>query len=238
MDFSKLLFTGGTGLLGKEMRKLLPEAVFVSSADFDVSNYAQMARYLEQKEIDIIFHAAAFTSPPKVDNNPNHAINVNILGTCNVVKLCMEHDIKLIYVSTDYVFKGDKGMYKEDDPVFPVNKYAWSKLGGECAVRMYDKSLIIRTSFGPNEFPYEKAFIDQWTTRLPVSEVAIRFVECIKKDVFGTLNIGGKRQTVMEYAKMISPKKNVGELSLQEVAFVAPKDTSLDTSKYIDLFCC
>ncbi len=58
------------------------------------------------------------------------------------------------------MLKGDQGNYKETDPVYPVNKYAWSKLGGECAVRMYDKSLIIRTTFGPNVFPYQKAFVD------------------------------------------------------------------------------
>ena len=86
-------------------------------------------------------HGAAFTSPPKINENPKLALDVNIVGTANLVRACMERNIKILYISTDYVFKGDRGMYKEDDPVFPANKYAWSKLGGECAVRLYDNSL-------------------------------------------------------------------------------------------------
>src|SRR5690606_22152297 len=96
------------------------------------------------------------------EKDPLNGIETNIIGTANVVKLCMKHSLRLIYISTDYVFSGDKGDYKENEPVHPVNKYAWSKLGGECAVRMYDKALIVRTSFGANVFPYDKAFVDQW----------------------------------------------------------------------------
>ncbi len=80
--------------------------------------------------------------------------------------------LQLVYISTDYIFKGDRGLYSETDAVYPSNKYAWSKPGGECAMRLYDKALIIRTSFGPNTFPYEKAFVDQWTSRESVSVIA------------------------------------------------------------------
>ena len=119
----------------------------------------------------MVVHAAAFTSPPKVDKDPARALDVNIIGTANLVRLCMARGLRLIYISTDYVFRGDRGNYREDDSLYPVNKYAWSKLGGECAVRMYDNSLIVRTSFGPNVFPYEKAFADQWTSRESVERV-------------------------------------------------------------------
>jgi dTDP-4-dehydrorhamnose reductase len=168
-DKSKILFTGGSGLLGSEFRKIRPDIDYPSSNQFDVTDYEQMKKYVQLRGCDLIIHAAAFTSPPLIEKNPLKALEVNIVGTSNVVKLCMEFNILLIYISTDYVFKGDKGNYKEADPVYPVNKYAWSKLGGECAVRMYDKSLIIRTTFGPNVFPYPKAFVDQWTSRENVS---------------------------------------------------------------------
>ena len=84
---------------------------------------------------------------------------------------------RLVQISTDYVFNGEKGNYREDDPVFPVNKYAWSKLGGECAVLIYDNSLVVRTSFGPSQFPFEKAFADQWTSRESVGAIAGKIVE-------------------------------------------------------------
>ena len=235
MDFTRLLFTGGTGLLGNEMKKLIPEAVFVGSQDFNITDYGQMCDFLSGKNIEVIFHAAAFTSPPRIDKDPLQALDVNIVGTSNIVRLCIEYNMKLIYISTDYIFKGDQGSYREDDPVYPANKYAWSKLGGECAVRMYDNSLIVRTSFSENSFPYEKAFIDQWTSRLPVSATARKLYDLIKVDITGTIHVGGKRQTVFDYARMISPEKEIGELSLYEVSFTAPKDTSLDTKRYEEI---
>src|SRR5262249_46995997 len=156
----KILVTGGSGLLGNELETILADADFPPRSVFDVTDFNQMGQYLRDKPFKAIVHAAAFTSPPRIDKEPIQAIETNIIGTANVVRLCMQYAIRLVYVSTDYVFKGDAGNYSEDDPVFPVNKYAWSKLGGECAVRLYDNTLIIRTSFGPNVFPYEKAFTD------------------------------------------------------------------------------
>jgi dTDP-4-dehydrorhamnose reductase len=232
IEQEKLLFTGGSGLLGRELKKLLPSALFPDSREFDVTHFDKMDRFVSVKKISLIFHAAAFTSPPKIDQNPLRAIEVNIIGAANVVKLCLKHNIRLIYVSTDYVFKGDKGSYNEEDPVFPVNKYAWSKLGGECAVRLYENSLIIRTSFGPNTFPYEKAFIDQWTSRESVSVIARKMVALIKTNLTGTIHIGGPRRTVYEYAKSLDPQKEIKELSIREVNFVVPQDTSLNCEKY------
>ena len=232
MNFFTVLFTGGTGLLGRHMKPLIPEALFPARAEFDITDPSKMAAYLDGKTVSTILHAAAFTSPPKINENPKLALEVNIVGTANLVRVCMERNIKLLYVSTDYVFKGDGRMYKEDDPVLPANKYAWSKLAGECAVRMYDNSLIIRTSFGDTVFPYEKAFVDQWTSRLRVDVLANKLVKLLESDLTGTIHVGGKRQTVMDYAKSVSPDKAIGDLSLKNVTFVAPKDTSLDTSRY------
>jgi dTDP-4-dehydrorhamnose reductase len=232
MDFSTVLVTGGTGLLCRHMKPLIPRALFPGRAEFDVTSPSSMGAYLDGKTVSTIFHAAAFTSPPKINQNPKLALDVNIIGTANLVRVCMERDVRLLYISTDYVFKGDTGMYKEDSPVLPVNKYAWSKLAGESAVRMYDNSLIIRTSFGDTIFPYEKAFVDQWTSRLRVDILAKKLVKLLESDLSGTVHVGGKRQTVMDFAKSVSPDKAIGTLSLKDVTFVAPNDTSLDTSLY------
>jgi len=231
-SIEKMLFTGGSGLLGKELKKLAPSAYFPTHEEFDVTNYSKMKEYLQNKEIKTLIHAAAFTSPPKIDKKPKKAIDTNIIGTSNIVKLCSESDLKLVYISTDYVFKGDKGNYKEEDGLNPVNKYAWSKLGGECAVRMYDNSLIIRTSFGPNEFPFEKAFVDQWTSRESVSKIAKKIVSILDKEITGVLHVGGNRKTVFEYARNLDFSKEIGEFSIKDVNFKVPKDTSLDCKKY------
>lgn len=231
----KIIFTGGSGLLGSEFRKILPDMNYPSSKEFNVTNYDQMKEYAQSSGCELVIHAAAFTSPPLVDKEPRRAIEVNIIGTSNIVKLCMEFDARLIYISTDYVFKGDKGNYKETDPVCPVNKYAWSKLGGECAARMYTKSLIVRTSFGPNVFPYDKAFVDQWTSRESVSVIAEKISKLIDEDITGILHVGGKRKTVFEYAKGLDETKDIGELSIKDVPFNAPVDTSLNCNKYDEL---
>ena len=232
IDASTVCVTGGSGLLGGELKKLLPDAYYPSSGGFNLTDYAGMASVPWLDRVKILLHGAAFTSPPKIDQDPVKAIEVNIIGTANVVRLCAARQIKLVYISTDYVFRGDQGNYTEESPVFPVNKYAWSKLGGECAVRLYDRSLIVRTTFGPNVFPYEKAFGDQWTSRESVRVIAGKIVKLLDRDICGTIHVGGRRRTVFEYAKSLDETKAIQEISIKDMKFTLPPDTSLDCGKY------
>ncbi len=227
----KILFTGGSGLLGGEFRKIFPEGLFPSHAEFDIADYGAMEKYLKDKSVSMIVHSAAFISPPKIDRDPLRALETNIGGTVNVTKLCMKHKIKMVYISSDYIFKGDKGIYKEEDPVYPINKYGWSKLGGECAARMHDNVLIIRTTFGPDIFPYKQAFVDQWTSREKVSVVADIIFKLIKKNARGVYHVGGERKTVFEYAKKVSRDKKIGKIRRKDVPFKIPRDTSLNCAK-------
>jgi dTDP-4-dehydrorhamnose reductase len=231
-DQKKIIFTGGSGLLGTAFKKNMPGINYPSSAEFNITDSDQMEKYISSGNYSMIIHAAAFTSPPKVDQNPIDAIDANIIGTANIVKLCVKFNLRLIYISTDYVFQGDKGSYTEEDPVLPVNKYAWSKLGGEASVRMLDNSLIIRTTFGPDIFPYEKAFVDQWTSRESVSKIAELIASLLDKEINGILHVGGSRKTVYEYATALSPEKTIGKLSVNDINFKVPSDTSLDCSRF------
>src|ERR1017187_5535270 len=231
-----VIFTGGSGLLGTEFRKIAPGFLYPGLAEFDVTNYPQMEKYAEAHGCDQMIHAAAYTSPPMVDKDPMKAVEVNIVGTANVVKLCAKYSARLMYICTDYVFQGDKGGYTETDPVNPVNKYAWSKLGGECAARMYDKALIVRTTFGPDRFPYDRAFADQWTSREPVSLIARKLAVLAATDATGVVHVGGERRTVLEYARSLDPSRNIGELSVKDVPFKVPADTSLNCERYKTLF--
>ena len=229
------MVTGGSGLLGSELRRLLPQASYPSSREFNVTDYAQMRNFVKAGDYSVLLHAAAFVSPPEIDKNPLKAVEVNIIGSALTTKLCMDRNLKLVYISTDYVFRGDTGDYKEDDALHPVNKYAWSKLGGECGLRLYDNSLIIRTTFGPNEFPFEKAFCDQWTSRESVREIAEKITLVLGWDITGVIHLGGKRKTVMDYAKSVSPGKATQPLLRSEVPFAVPRDTSLSTERYAEL---
>jgi dTDP-4-dehydrorhamnose reductase len=232
VDPASVLFTGGSGLLGRALRALLPAAHFPSRAEFDVTSGEGMEAFVRERRIGTVVHAAAFTSPPKIDAEPMRALEVNIVGTANVVRLAARLGARLVYVSTDYVFRGDQGRYREEDPVAPVNKYAWSKLGGECAVRLYDRALIVRTSFGADVFPYPKAFTDQYTSRQGVSAFAQALVRLIDSPATGVLHVGGPRRSVHEYAKSLDPLRPIGELSIRDVPFAVPVDTSLDSTRH------
>ncbi len=231
----RILFTGGSGVLGTAFRKLRPDIDYPSSREFNLTDLPGMRAYLGDGRLDLVVHAAAFISPPLIDKDPGKALDVNIVGTANIVKLCMEHDARLLYISTDYVFKGDTGMYREEDPVLPVNKYAWSKLGGECAARLYPKSLIVRTTFGPDIFPYPKAFVDQWTSRESVSVIARKISMLLDTEAAGVVHVGGDRKTVFEYAKSLDEAKEIGTLSVRDVSFFVPIDTSLNCDRFKSL---
>lgn len=236
MKGRKILVTGGSGLLGSELKKLLPDAVFPSHEEFDVTRPEHCRHFCEALGIEQILHAAAVISPPLIEQVPRLALEANILGTAFLTHICFLLGIRMIYVSTDYVFNGKLGLYSEDDSVHPVNKYAWSKLGGECAVRMLDDSLIVRASFGPEIFPYDKAVVDQWTSREPVGIIAKKIVQLLDfSDLKGVIHLGGRRQTVYEYARPLAKGRELGELRRAEMGVEVPRDTSLSTAKYAEL---
>lgn len=233
---SKLAFTGGSGLLGKEMQMHFPDELYPTHDQLDVTDKKSVTSYFKRHKFKSIVHLAAFTSPPRIAKDPLQALEVNIMGTANIVEACALHEKKIIYISTDYVFKGDKSGYKEEDAVYPVNKYAWSKLGGECAVRLYDNHLIIRTSFGPTPFPYKQAFTDQWTSRESVRIIAEKIKKLIIAQAIGTYHVGGIRRTVLDYAVSLTGDGSINPISIKNVNFKVPKDTSLNTNKYKKLF--
>lgn len=231
MKAERILLTGGSGLLGGELLRLAPGLLAPGHQDFDVTDLPMMEEYLAGHELKTVLHGAAFTSPPKVNENPVAAMKVNITGTANLVELCARNNLRLIYISTDYVFKGDRGNYREDDEILPQNRYAWSKMGGECAVRMYDNSLILRTSFCEPVFPYDKAFIDQYTSRDSVSVVAPIILKlAAKEDLTGVVHVGSGRKSVKDLAQSLG-KPDVGDLRRDDVSFEVPYDTSFDLTK-------
>tara|TARA_B100001750_G_C15242360_1_gene463573 strand:- start:205 stop:714 length:510 start_codon:yes stop_codon:yes gene_type:complete len=152
------------------------------------------------------------------------SINLNIIGTCNVVFACDKFNLKLIYFSTGYVYPGIKGNYKENDSVLPINNYAWSKLGGECAVKLYKNSLILRITMCERPFPHKYAFDDVKANFMFNDEVAKIIPKILNKK--GVLNIGGKTQSIYRFAKR--NKKNVKKSSSKSKL---PKNLSMNLSK-------
>ena len=111
-------------------------------------------------------------------------------------------NIKLVYFSTNYVYPGIKGNYSENDPVFPVNNYAWSKLGGEAAVKMYKNSLIVRLAISEKPFVHDHAFSNVKSSFIYHDEAAKIVMKLLKFK--GVINMEVKhRQFIILQKKQI-----------------------------------
>ena len=233
-----LLLTGGKGLLGTEILKVFGNNTIInkeyeifapSHSLLDICDISACERSIFTYRPDVIIHAAAFTSPPRCDKNPKVARDVNIAGTINLLNTCEYFQekgqvIKFVYISTDYVFDGHEAPYKPDDAINPLNKYAMTKAAGEFAVRTYNNHLVIRTSFCENIFPYDKAFVDQWTSRDYVDIIAPLILTAAISEQTGIIHIGTERKSVFELAQR--RKSNIEKLSRHDVSFNVPFDTS------------
>ena len=136
--------------------------------------------------------------------NISKSIDLNIIGTCNIVKEASKFKIKVIYLSTSYVYPGLKGNHKEEDPLRPWNNYAWSKLGGESAVQMYKNSLIVRLCMTEKPFIHKKAYANVKSNFIYQEDAAKLLIKIINKN--GVINLGGPSQTIYKFAKKDNTK--------------------------------
>ena len=226
----QILLTGGSGLLGTELVKLESDLLAPSHEELDITDAAAVADYVAGHQPDIILHAAAITSNREVEANPTVAKNVNVDGTANLAKSCDGTRIRFVYLSTDYVYKGDRGNYSETDAVEPFNSYASSKLAGEEVVRLVPNHLIIRASFGASEFAYPDAFSDKWSSKEYVDEIAPGILQAARSPLTGILNMGGERRSMYEYAFERNPAVN--KIERRDSAHKSPVDTSLNLERW------
>jgi dTDP-4-dehydrorhamnose reductase len=223
----KIIVTGGNGrfaqVLKKENNKL--NIFFPSKKIFNILDINLMKKYIQKIKPKYIIHCAGLSRPMDLHvKDISKSINLNIIGTANVVNLCNEFDIKLIYFSTGYVYEGKKGNYSEKDPVLPINNYAWSKLGGESSVILYKKSLILRIMMCERPFIHNQAFYDIKTNFMFQDEVAKIIPKILNKK--GIINIGGKIQSVFNFAK--KTKKDVIRSTGKKIF---PPNPSMNVSK-------
>lgn len=223
-EYHDVMITGGSGLLGQELIKQCPMIYAPPKSILNILNINDF-KHINMKP-SVVIHCAAVKTI-ECDRDRINAMKINIIGTANVVEFCRQHNSRLIYISTDYVFKGDKGNYAIDDEVLPQNYYAETKLAGEYVVKALNDHLIVRLSFAPNEYPYTTGFIDQFTTRLPVTKAVEKIKELIYNTTIGVYHICGSQQSVYEYALSTANGKNIQPIKLSDHDFKRPKDTSL-----------
>jgi len=204
----KILVTGGEGRFANELKKIETKYKFVylNKRQLDVLKESSILKAINKYKPQAILHLAALSRPMNVHiKKISDSINLNIIGTCNVVNACIRKKIKIIYFSTSYIYPGKKGDYKETDGLHPWNNYGWSKLGGEAAVQMYKNSLIIRACMTERPFLHKEAYVNVKSNFIFQDQFAKLFLKIINKK--GVYNIGGKSQSIYNFAK--STKSNV-----------------------------
>ena len=198
----KILVTGGDGRFSKILKQKNKslELFYASKKQCNILSISSIEKIVKKIKPKIIMHCAGLSRPMDVhEKNISKSIDLNIIGTANITKVCKKNDIKLIYFSTGYVYEGVKGNYSERDPVKPFNNYGLSKLGGECAVAMYKNSLILRITMTEKPFPYKKAFTNLKTNFMYHEDLVKILPKIVKKR--GIINVGGKSQSVFQFAK-------------------------------------
>tara|TARA_B100000029_G_scaffold432362_1_gene444429 strand:+ start:690 stop:1391 length:702 start_codon:yes stop_codon:yes gene_type:complete len=226
---TKIVVTGGRGRFGSILKNIKTnfKIYYPSKKELDITKPKKIKDYLKKVKPKYVIHLAGLSRPMKLhEKYISKSISLNIIGTSYLTIACSDLKIKLIYLSTGYVYRGKEGNYKENDPVLPWNNYGWSKLGGECAVKMYKNSLIIRANMTEMPFVHKKAFANVKINFLYQHEVAQIIFKLINKK--GIINLGGKPQTIFNFAKKNNPKVRKSYANKN----VFPNNLTMNLSKF------
>ena len=217
----KILVTGGDGRFANEFKKIKTNLnfVFLNKKKLDICNLNSIIRAIKKYKPKIVLHLAGLSRPMDIhEKDIFESINLNIIGTANLVAVCSKLKIKIVYFSTSYIYPGIKGNYNEKDPLLPWNNYGWSKLGGECAVQMYENSLILRVCMTQKPFVHKKAFANVKSNFIYHEDIAKILIKVLNKK--GVFNIGGRSQTIYNFAKekgiRVKKKYSKGEFPLNQ----------------------
>ena len=152
---NNILVTGGNGQLGSELREIAPNYsdynfLFTDVKDLDITNHNAVAAFIKSNNINVIINCAAYTAVDKAEEQKDVANAINHLAVANFAQIAKDKNIKLIHISTDYVFDGTNHKpYVETDTPNPKSVYGVTKLAGEQAMQTINpaNAIIIRTSW-------------------------------------------------------------------------------------------
>jgi dTDP-4-dehydrorhamnose reductase len=268
----KLLITGASGLYGSKLAEIALLTGFeVFSCDvedlpacgntikFDVTNKGLVDEAFRRVKPDIVVHAASLTDVDKCELNKELAWKVNVEGTRNIIEGSLSVDSFLFYVSSDYIFNGEKGCYKEMDTPDPINYYGLTKLEAEKLVKKSELSYCIgRPSVIYGSIPAAgkvnfslwlienlskgervRILTDQWNTPTLNTNLAEMTIEIIKRKMTGTYHLcGATRVSRFQFAQLIAETFGLDKgliIPVDSSTFSwpakRPADSSLDTTK-------
>jgi len=230
----RILLTGGSGRLGSELRRLLGGIIAPDEDVLDITSPQSIEVAIKRHRPDVIVHAAAYTDVRGAETDRRQCWTVNVDGTRNMVAAAMACSAAIVHISTDYVFDGATGGYKEDDPLGPpLNYYALTKLVAESIVRLARRHLVIRTSFRDRQWPHPKAFTDVFTSQdyvdIIAPDIALAIQHC-REIPYDTLHIATERKSAYELASR--RRSDVRPASKKDAGVLLPDDVSLDVSRW------
>ena len=264
----KIFVTGGSGLLGSKITEIALERgydvysgycrhkpEFGKAVKLDLTDANSIVRAINDVEPDVIIHTAALTDVDRCEVDKDLAYKINVEGTKIIVETARKLNSFLIYISSDYVFNGSKGMYKEDDETNPANYYGYTKLLGEkyCQDFCIARTCVIygaKPASGKVNFTLwlinklEKGesvriVTDQYITPTLNTNLAKMLLEIAERKLKGVFHLAGAtRVSRFEFAKEIASVFGLdGNLiipsRMDEINWIAkrPRDSSLDASK-------
>lgn len=163
----KIIVTGVKGQLGFDAVRELKQRGYtdilgIDIEDLDITNAKEVSTFFEINRPNVIIHCAAYTAVDKAEDNQDLCYLVNVTGTKYLVDEAKKYDAKFVYISTDYIFDGEKeSPYETDDRPNPKSIYGNSKYLGELETMKHEKHFIVRISwvFGKNGFNFVKTMI-------------------------------------------------------------------------------
>jgi len=265
----KFLVTGSAGLIGRQVVKDLSETHEVfscynkskpehgNSVKMDLLNHEVISNIMSEKKPDVVIHLGAMTAVDLCETDQDSAFQINSRATEILAKESSKMNTFIVYVSTDYVFDGNTGMYEENDATNPLGSYGKSKLLGEKSIQNFSSDwCIARTSTPFGLHPTKKSFpmwiienlqkqnqidvlSDQFTSPTYVPNLSKMLVEISERHLNGIFHVAGATKiSRYKMASMISDKLNLDEkllrdISINELKWEAPrpKDSSLNISK-------
>lgn len=268
----KVLVIGGSGLLGMKLREVFEKNNYEVYASFhdnpitgkncfqmDITQKDDVFRVMKKVSPDIVVHTAAYSNVDGCEKNRKQAFDVNVKGTENVADAVEKIGVTLIYVSTDYIFDGEKGFYKEGDLVNPINYYGLTKLEGEEVVKKICSNFAItRTSvlYGSNKINFVTWIINQLekgeqinivtdqyvspTLNIDFAEQLICLIEEKSRGIFHTA--GRERISRYDFTIVVADvfgldKGLINPIKMEDLNWLAkrPVDSSLNVSKISEI---
>jgi len=260
----KILVTGGSGLLGGKICEIATEEnhQVYSGYCHNVPQFGNPFKLdltqnnfdiISQIKPDVIIHTAALTNVDKCESDKGLAYKINFEGTKGLAKIARQLNSFFIYISTDYVFSGEKGMYVEEDRPNPINYYGYTKLLGEDYCDCVVRTCVIygaRPATGKINFALwlinklkekeeVRVVMDQYITPTLNTNLAEMILEIAERRLFGKFHLAGAtRISTYNFALEIANKFKLDKdliipIKMDELKRIAkrPRDSSLDTSK-------